>query len=555
MEPEGSANTPGTPIPEKLALTAVVCALAGSGLLLATVGLIFLMGNAADARPGTLQSLAGWVFFLSLPLVYLVTPLLGGLLGLAVRDNWQAIVAPQAQSRDEVALVRLARRLLTTAVLLGLVSGPPAIGAILDGRSLHVALPGGLSVLLLIAALAASYVSYVAAKLYAQLPGRALPRIVALFVVPVAVIVLASYLPIGGYGYHLRDRAAYAKKTPAHEGTSTSLARTAVVPTLDSPCPPNRNVVWCSSFQLTWNEIRDNVIGEPLRVVGAEAVAGRLNTAEQSMADLEPGSVYAAGGWIEQGIINTIEHDMAARFPSHVVPDFNDYKGTGGILAYSYLTAQVPFKHPFRQVEEAFTFSDSQGNQTDVEAFGLWEAHLGQYQNMREQVDILFCRSEDPRRSWEVDEYAIDLCKHSAPYQVVVAVVEPNESLSQMYDCVQAQAEEFKQREYYEEARQLQKPDVLRVPEIFWEIDHRFQELIGKIVANVGVPIVEALQTIRFRLDRSGAMLESEARMIIAAMPRHFEFNRPFLVYMQKRGAAQPFFVMWVDNAELLVVR
>ncbi len=26
----------------------------------------------------------------------------------------------------------------------------------------------------------------------------------------------------------------------------------------------------------------------------------------------------------------------------------------------------------------------------------------------------------------------------------------------------------------------------------------------------------------------------------------------PFLVYMQKRDAEQPFFVMWVDNAELL---
>jgi hypothetical protein len=32
-------------------------------------------------------------------------------------------------------------------------------------------------------------------------------------------------------------------------------------------------------------------------------------------------------------------------------------------------------------------------------------------------------------------------------------------------------------------------------------------------------------------------------------------FDRPFLVYMQKRGAEQPFFVMWVDNAELLVRR
>ncbi|HNS19964.1 MAG TPA: hypothetical protein PKH24_05670 [Sedimentisphaerales bacterium] len=29
----------------------------------------------------------------------------------------------------------------------------------------------------------------------------------------------------------------------------------------------------------------------------------------------------------------------------------------------------------------------------------------------------------------------------------------------------------------------------------------------------------------------------------------------PVLVYMQKRDAEQPFFVMWVDNAELLTRR
>ncbi|UCF14864.1 MAG: hypothetical protein JSW59_15755 [Phycisphaerales bacterium] len=35
--------------------------------------------------------------------------------------------------------------------------------------------------------------------------------------------------------------------------------------------------------------------------------------------------------------------------------------------------------------------------------------------------------------------------------------------------------------------------------------------------------------------------------------PRHFDFNSPFLIYVKKRGADySPFFVMWVDNAELM---
>jgi hypothetical protein len=89
---------------------------------------------------------------------------------------------------------------------------------------------------------------------------------------------------------------------------------------------------------------------------------------------------------------------------------------------------------------------------------------------------------------------------------------------------------------------------------MFWEIDHRFDELIDKIVANANppMPILEAKQSIKFKLDRCGEMLESEATFVVAAAPRYFIFNRPFLVYMKKRECNQPFFVMWVDNAELL---
>ena len=89
---------------------------------------------------------------------------------------------------------------------------------------------------------------------------------------------------------------------------------------------------------------------------------------------------------------------------------------------------------------------------------------------------------------------------------------------------------------------------------MFWKIDHRFDELIGKVVANANpaMPIVEAKQWIKFKLDRCGAMLESEAIVATFAIGKYFIFDRPFLVYMKKRDREQPFFVMWVDNAELL---
>jgi hypothetical protein len=90
-----------------------------------------------------------------------------------------------------------------------------------------------------------------------------------------------------------------------------------------------------------------------------------------------------------------------------------------------------------------------------------------------------------------------------------------------------------------------------------WRVEHRFRELEGKdkrlLNPNLrGLYLDRAAQTVAFRLDRSGAELESEAKVIVKPAASYYELTGPFLVYMQKRGARQPFFVMWVDNAELL---
>jgi len=41
-------------------------------------------------------------------------------------------------------------------------------------------------------------------------------------------------------------------------------------------------------------------------------------------------------------------------------------------------------------------------------------------------------------------------------------------------------------------------------------------------------------------------------KMYYLSGPSRFIGDGPFLVYLKKRGAALPYFVMWVDNDELL---
>jgi hypothetical protein len=90
-----------------------------------------------------------------------------------------------------------------------------------------------------------------------------------------------------------------------------------------------------------------------------------------------------------------------------------------------------------------------------------------------------------------------------------------------------------------------------------WKVSHRFKEIEGKDKKFLNAALRDlyldtAIQTIQFRLDRSGADLASESKVFVKPSASLFHVNRPFLVYMMKRGDKHPFFVAWVENAELL---
>ena len=106
-------------------------------------------------------------------------------------------------------------------------------------------------------------------------------------------------------------------------------------------------------------------------------------------------------------------------------------------------------------------------------------------------------------------------------------------------------------------ANQVAPRDSLLIPSMHWRIGRHFKELEGKDKQFLnpklkGLFLDTALQMIEFRLDRSGAELSSESKVVVKPGATYFHFNRPFLVLMKKRDGKQPFFVMWVDNAELL---
>ena len=73
---------------------------------------------------------------------------------------------------------------------------------------------------------------------------------------------------------------------------------------------------------MAWNKLKDDVGKGPIEIQGAEAIADRLNRAEQSEDDLDKGSSYSAADFIKKGIIEKIQTDMAQKFPEEPRPQF-----------------------------------------------------------------------------------------------------------------------------------------------------------------------------------------------------------------------------------------
>ncbi len=328
---------------------------------------------------------------------------------------------------------------------------------------------------------------------------------------------------------------SYAPPPVAFSGDSTAATQTAVVPTLDTPAPKGKNVIWCGTTQLAWDELRKAVgkVGD-----GESDPWARLNSARMNPGDLPAGSFYAAAGDVKDGIIKKIQADMSGRFPG-VTPNLGgpDVANNDNLaLAYAYLAANVKFRTPYIDQKLGADFVDSLGRKTRVSTFGCDKAQVG---DVAGQIAVLHAANMDIGGRGK-PEFILDLDKNSKPSQIILARVEPRETLAATWQYVRRKIQAGKPGAFSADE------DSLVVPNLNFRIEHRFKEL------EIG-PITEMFQSVDFRLDRSGATLISEAFVVYElGIACQYDFTRPFLIVMRKRGSVEPYFVMWVDNAELL---
>ncbi|WP_145254404.1 hypothetical protein [Planctomycetes bacterium Pan216] len=348
--------------------------------------------------------------------------------------------------------------------------------------------------------------------------------------------------------WSIQERA-YQEPPFAVDGSSSELRRTIVVPTLETPFPDGRNVIWCASAQLAWDRLKEDVVKGPVELSGdiANRIASVLNRSAIEDRAVAPEDHVSLAGWSKEGVVARIRQEMATHFPS-VTPMMDETYAVA--LAYSYLSVSLPFDPPYLEGEEPLRFVDPEGNETPINAFGIGKRPRLVIPGLREQIAILYDRPDE----WtsKRTDFVLDLCETSETYQLLVCMIPTPTSFQAALQAVEEKIETGRP----DLGTSFGHNDVLIVPSMRWRIDHEFVELGTAIKLRVDdkeafVPF-RAKQVIEFKLDRSGASLVSQANDAAMALPLHFTVDRPFLLVLRNRVNKQPILVVWIDNAELL---
>ncbi|GEM_PF-605545 len=331
---------------------------------------------------------------------------------------------------------------------------------------------------------------------------------------------------------------------------------TIVTPHMEVPIDPNTNVMWCSTFQLAWNEMC-TLAGGPLQIVNAPPMVGVLNKRTATRADLDEASYLAMAG-VGPATIEKINKELARKFPgtplARVPADIARNVGEGYWIAYSCLLKDLLFDEPFERSSLPMRFVDA-----NVVTFGV-TPYEGD--DVPSPDDAAEAKKAGPNSQLQhraklnaqvlihdfkdSNDFIVELLTKSKDDRLILAKVKPGSTLSETIDMVLKRVGSSK-------PANMANEDSLKVPIINVDISKRYEQLIGKTLVQARMPILEALQVIRFRLDEKGAQLMSLAFMSVgSACPHWMEFDKPYLVLLQRKDAKHPYFAMWVANPGLM---
>ncbi len=309
------------------------------------------------------------------------------------------------------------------------------------------------------------------------------------------------------------------------------------------------NSAWCGTFQLVWNDMQNEVVGQEIVFNPQLKVVENLNKQTFKEEDISEEYYYKKFGLKTLELKEEIENGIKDKFDeTSDILDKLDWSESAlsteeddRYLFYAMLKKEFKFENKFDELERG----SFENKYDDIEYFGIQE---GTDKSVRNQVDVWYEFGEN--------DFAVSL--NTSDGDEVILVRNPEgKSFEEVYENADGKSM------LYEGIHSFGEKDTLKVPKIDMDVLKKYEELKNKEFptadGKTGI-IAEAIQSIQMQLDHTGGKIKSEAAIDMiketAIMPeegdgREFNFDGKFVIFLKESSKDKPYFAASIEDIKL----
>lgn len=293
------------------------------------------------------------------------------------------------------------------------------------------------------------------------------------------------------------------------------------------------DTIWCGTFQLIWNDLKNNLAKQNILYTPQLEVIENLNKETFTVNDLSEQYYYKKVGTPSLQLKEEIEKAIKEKFneTSDILDDFEwEDRNPKDYFLYAMLKKNFEFEKVFEEFENG-----KFGNYENVKYFGIKKN--SESDELRKQVEVLYYNSKD--------DFAIKL-KTKQEDEVILCKNPKGNTFNEIYQNIEGQKNTYKGN------KNLQEGELLKVPNIKLKEKTEFTEIQNKpfyFSNGDEYEIEKALQTIEFELDKTGGKIKSEAGMMVKNTSaimlneiREFAIDETFAIFLIEQEKEKPYF-------------
>ena len=361
---------------------------------------------------------------------------------------------------------------------------------------------------------------------------------IILFIILI-IIIIAIVVLIGKYNDQIAEKAQEIIQNTIVPAFTTDNDNIKVISTLDDKV--TGNAVWCGTFQLIWNDLKNDIVKQDIEFSPQLECVDNLNKSNFTSDMISEEDYYKTYGIISPELKNRIETDLNNKFgkTSDLLNNFNwdsNSVDTTKYLLYSMLVKDLKFNTPFDDLETG----DFGGKDTKTSYLGL---KVSSNPEARSQVSVLYYNNEKDK--------AISIATTTND-EIILCRTDNTQNFNQVYQKIN------NEKQNYKGSTTLGDTDILKIPEISMKTEKEYKDLENKefeTVDGTKLTIEKAIQNIDFELNKEGAKVTSEAGMSVvtrAAAPteesRDFSFDDKFIILIKEKDKDLPYFALNVSD-------